>query len=99
MEQYRALQRSENFTTSTTEEEVASHDSPTFNQVLSATNPVTVSSPRKSKSPIVFSAVNAKYIHPVMKQSETCKQVDGDAVENLCFLLLIKNRNSHAITS
>ena len=81
MEQYRALQRSENFTTSTTKEEVASHASPTASQVrLSATKPVTVSSPRKSKSPLGFYAVNVENIYPVMKQSETCKQLDGDAL-------------------
>ena len=80
MEQYRALQRSENFTTSATEGEVASHASPTASQVLSATKPVTVSSPRKSKSPLGFYAVNVENIYPVMKQSETCKQVDEDAL-------------------
>ena len=69
MEQYRVLQRSENFTTSTTKEEVASHGSPTLNQVLSATNTFTLSSPPKSKSSLVFSAVNVENIHPVMKQS------------------------------
>ena len=79
MKQYRALQRSENFTTSTTKEEVASHGSPTLNQVLSATNTFTLSSPPKSKSSLGFSAVNVENIHPVMKQSETCNQVDGDA--------------------
>jgi len=85
MEQYRALQRSENFTTSTTEE-VASHGSPTINQMLSATDTVTLSSPRKSKSLLVFSAVNVENIHPVMKQkSETCNQVDGDVVEKPLF--------------
>ena len=86
MEQYRALQKSENFTTSTTKEEVASHCSPTARQVLSATNTITLSSPGKSKSPLGFSAVNVENIHPVMKQSETCKQVDGDAVEKPLFL-------------
>jgi len=49
MEKYRPLQRSKNFTTSTTEE-VASHASATANQVLSAPNPATVSMPQKSKS-------------------------------------------------
>jgi len=77
MEQYRALQRSENFTTSATEE-VASHASPTASQVLSANEPATVSSPRKSKSPLGFYAVNVENIYPVMKQSKNCKQLDGD---------------------
>ena len=85
MEQYRALQRSEKFTTSTTKE-VASHCTPTASQVLAATNAFTLSSFGKSKSPLGFSAVNVENIHPVMKQSETCKQVVGDAVEKRLFL-------------
>ena len=79
MEQYRALQRSENFTTSTTKEEVASHGSSTVSQVLSATNTFTLSSPPKSKSSLGFSAVNVENIQPVMKQSKICNQAHGDA--------------------
>jgi len=52
MEKYRALQRSQNFTTSTTEEEVASHGSPAVSQVLSATKPISISHPRKKTSPM-----------------------------------------------
>ena len=77
MEKYRTLQRSQNITTSTTDD-VASHGSPTVREVLSATNPVTVSSPRKSKSPLDVSTMNVENVHP-MKQIETCKQVDEAA--------------------
>jgi len=77
MEKYRTLQRSENFATSTTEE-VASHGSPTASQVLSAANPVNVSSPRKSKSPLDVPRMNVENVYP-MKQIETCKQVDEAA--------------------
>ena len=63
MKKYRALQRSENLTTSTTEE-VASRGSLTVSQELSATNPVTVSSPLKSKSPLDVSTMTSPKTSP-----------------------------------
>jgi len=88
LEQYRALQRSENFATSTTEEKVATHDSSTASRLLSATNAVTVKALAKIKTKLDEKNV----LVDLVQSLDTQEEIKPDADEWKVFFSNQSNR-------